>query len=1476
MSEEQVGAVLVVGGGIGGMQTSLDLSSAGFKVYLVERGVNIGGTMSKLDKTFPTNDCAMCIMSPKIVEVGREPNIEILANAELEALEGEPGHFKAKVVKKSGYVDPDKCTGCGLCTQVCPVEVPSEYNQGTTPRPAVFINYGQAIPSTHQVDRRLPPCAEACPVHLDIREWVGLIAEGRHAESLALIRDKLPLPGVIGRICDHPCEQACLRGELVEDPISICALKRFVADVERDSGETAPLPERAASTGKKMAVVGAGPAGLSTAWELALRGHAVTIYEANPKPGGMLRYGIPAYRLPREVLDEEIGRILELGVDLQCNKRLGDDLSLDDLRSQYDAVFLSTGLHLSRSLPLDHIDAPEVMLGVDFLHRVNAGDEVELGERVVVIGGGNVAVDVAMTARRLGAGDVQMICLEARDEMPAHEWEIRQAFEDGIRVDYSWGPLAIQTEGDRVTGLQSQRCVSVFDPQGFFNPSFDGAAKRTFPAENIIVAIGQGCDLGYLEGQNDVHKSKRGLLQADMRTLQTDAPSVFAGGDACHGPASAIKAIAAGQRAAESMDRYVKGEDLWAGRTEPPLDVVDNLKTHYQPRRRQPTRQLPPATRVHEFNEIDSGFDEQTARHEAERCLSCRQCLGCRLCEDSCEADAIDFSRHPSEHLLDVGSVILAPGIKGCDPTERSEYGYGRFANVVTSIEFERMLSATGPYTSMVLRSSDGQTPEKVAWIQCVGSRDRDHDFCSSVCCMYAIKEAIIAKEHQEIIEPTIFYMDIRAYGKGFDQYYERAKEHGMRFIRSMPSKIVEDPDTKNLTLTYIDESGHKQREEFGMVVLSVGLRPADGVHDLARRLGVDVNEHGFVASDPLNPMKTTRDGIYVCGAFQAPKDIPETVAQASSASAMAAAHTHLGRNSCIHVPELPPEQNVADQEPRIGVFVCHCGVNIGSVVDVPEVVEYATGLPNVVHAEHNLFTCSQDTQEKMKEVIQEHQLNRVIVSSCSPRTHEGLFQLTLRQAGLNPYLFEMANIRDQCSWVHQRDKRAATAKAKDLVRMAVAESALLHGLEQREVEIDHHTLIIGGGLAGLSAARQLAAQGFSSTIVERDEQLGGNMRHVRQTIDGTDVQAELAALIETVERDELIDTITSAEVVDFEGAKGNFKTTVRYKNGGEQNKEIEHGVTIVATGARERKPTGEYLYGEDDSVLTQQDFDERFDELDFDSIDRVTMIQCVGSRIPERPACSRICCSVAVKNAIAIKKRRPEIDVNIIARDVRTYGLLEQYYTEARRLGVRFTRYDPEAPPEVSQRDGRLQVGVLDKVLGEQVSFDTDLLLLSSAIVPEDDTAVAKLMRLPRTMDGFFLEAHQKLGPVDLAVDGIFLAGMAHGPKLLSETVAQAAAAVSRASTVLSKEKLKASGVVSQVDPDRCAVCLNCVRVCPYGVPRIGDEGCAEIDPIQCRGCGSCASDCPGRAIQLLHFTDDQLAAKSQALTKGECDERV
>ena len=528
-------------------------------------------------------------------------------------------------------------------------------------------------------------------------------------------------------------------------------------------------------------------------------------------------------------------------------------------------------------------------------------------------------------------------------------------------------------------------------------------------------------------------------------------PGVFAGGDIVTGPKMAIDAVDQGQKAAESIKRYLEGRDLREGRLARENELVVNAPLDVERKVRVAIPTLPVEQRVG-FEEVDLVLDEVAARSEAERCLNCRRCLGCKLCEEVCKPEAVNYLMESEEEKINVGSIVIAAGLTEYDPSLKPELGYGQYKNVVTSTEFERILSATGPTCSIVMRPSDGKIPKKVAWLQCVGSRDKVHEYCSSVCCMYATKEAFIAKEHQNDLEPTIFYMDVRAFGKGFDQYYERAKhEHGIRYVKSAISRILEDHKTKDLEVFYVDEDGNTRSEMFDMVVLSVGMRPSEHLAKLASVLGVELNEYGFVKSSPRNPLLTTREGIYVSGACESPKDIPETVTQASGAACEAAIIIAEARGKSLVIKELPEERDVSNEEPRIGVFVCDCGVNIASVVNVPEVAAYARTLPNVVLADENLFTCSQDTQEKMKKVLDEQGLNRIIVASCSPRTHEFLFRTTIREAGLNKYLFEMANIRDQCSWVHMKEKESATEKAKTLVRMAVM-NANEHPAAQRDL----------------------------------------------------------------------------------------------------------------------------------------------------------------------------------------------------------------------------------------------------------------------------------------------------------------------------------------------------------------------------------------------------------------------------------------
>lgn len=1008
-ARKSIGAVMVVGGGIAGIQAALDLANSGYYVYLVEKSPSIGGTMPQLDKTFPTNDCSMCILSPKLVECGRHLNIEILTNTQVEELPGEAGNFEVSLIRSPRFVDEDKCVGCGICAEKCPVKVKDDFNEGLGERKAIYIPYPQAIPLVYQIDR-----------------------------------------------------------------------------------------------------------------------------------------------------------------------------------------------------------------------------------------------------------------------------------------------------------------------------------------------------------------------------------------DYC---------------------RYlIKGK--------------------------------------------------------------------CRICEKLCKNEAVNFEDAEKKFSLQVGSVILAPGFELFDTQLKGEYGYGVYDNVVTSKQFERILSASGPSMGHLERPGDKKEPKKIGFIQCVGSRDvrAGRGYCSSVCCMYAIKEAVVAKEHLDKVEPTIFFMDIRAHGKGFDSYYERAEaEYGVRFVRCMISRIIEMPRSKNLRVTYIDEEGKSVEEEFDLMVLSGGLTPSEETKALGKKLGIDLDQYGFCETSQFSPLSTSRPGIFVSGVFQGPKDIPETVAQASGSVACASGILSESRGSLVKRKEYPPEIPVKEGPSRIGVFVCHCGINIGGVVDVPQVKEYAQSLDGVVHAEEGLYVCSQDFQELMKRAISEHEFNRVVVASCSPRTHEPLFQETLRETGLNKYLFEMANIRDQCSWVHMKQKEEATEKAKALLNMAVANARLTQPLEELSLEVKDRALVIGGGLSGMTAALSLANQGHEVYLVEKEGELGGGLRGAYYTLEGDDIQSHLSDIIERVEANTSIHIFKDTMVVDFGGYKGNFETGLMVGPGMFYRK-LEHGIVIVATGGEEYKPFGEYMYGEDERVITQQELEKRIATSDpgLSNLDSIVMIQCVGSRTEERPYCSRVCCSEAIKNGLKLKELNPSLNIYILYRDIRSYGLMEDYYTLARKKGIRFVRYDPGSKPEVRVEEGGLKIDAVDPALGEGLSLSPDVVVLSSAIIPRDNEELATLLKVPRTPEGFFLEAHMKLRPVDFGTDGMYVCGLAHSPKLISERISQACAAAARASTILSQESINVGGIVAVVNGDLCAACLTCVRVCPYDVPLINEEGFAEINMAKCQGCGTCASECPAKAIELQHFRDEQIQAKCDALLEG------
>ncbi len=1007
------GSVAVVGGGIAGIQAALDLADSGFKTYLIESKPSIGGVMSQLDKTFPTNDCAMCILSPKLVEVGRHPNIELLSYSDVKSISGEAGDFKVKVLKKARYVDEAKCTGCGTCTEKCPSKVLDEYNAGTSKRKSIYIPFAQAIP--------------------------------------------------------------------------------------------------------------------------------------------------------------------------------------------------------------------------------------------------------------------------------------------------------------RVATIDASHCI-------------------------------------YL----------------------------------------------------------TKGK--------------------------------------------------------------------CGVCSKVCGPKAVDYGQKDKELELNVGSVILATGFKPFDPSALKQYRFGH-PDVITSLQFERLLSASGPTQGHVTRPSDDKVPKKIAFIQCVGSRnpriDRKH--CSSVCCMYATKESIIAKEHDPELDITIFHIDIRAYGKNFEEFYNRAqREYGIKYVNSRPAEVVLD-SKNNLSIKYEDfDLGVVKTEPFDMVVLSIGLDPADSTQNIARSSGIALDEFGNVATAIENPVETSAAGIYVCGVAQGPKDIPDTVAQASAAAAKAASLLSKERGTLIKERKFPEEKPLS-LEPRIGVFVCHCGINIGSVVNVPGVVAYAKTLPDVVYAQEMLYACSSDSQVTIKDAIAKNNLNRVVVASCTPRTHEPLFQNTCREAGLNPYLFELANIREHCSWVHMKEKEKATEKAKGIVQMAVAKSALFQPLYRQKVSLINKALVLGGGIAGMTAALDIANNGYSVTLVEKEKELGGMLREMTELYDGKKPSEVLKELVQKVNENRNIRVLNEAKLAKVEGYLGNFKGVVLAKG-----KEIQadFGAAVVATGARNLEPLGLFNYGKDSRVITLVQLEKMLgkDKTPYlNTGNNITMIQCAGARTKEREYCGRTCCTEAVKNAVRIKKANSKANVYVLYRDMRTYGAAEKLYEEARELGVIFIKYDAENLPRV-QGD---KVIVHDSMLNEDIEIASDLVVLSTPLVAGENTEINQLFKIPLDKNGFFLEAHPKLRPVDFATDGVFLCGSAQAPKLVDEAISQASAAASRACTILSRKFIETEGAISVVEEAKCIGCGTCVTVCPYNAPMMQEVSVkaeevtyttkkSRINPAACKGCGSCAASCPAGAITAQHFSSKEIGEAIDAFNKG------
>lgn len=817
-----------------------------------------------------------------------------------------------------------------------------------------------------------------------------------------------------------------------------------------------------------------------------------------------------------------------------------------------------------------------------------------------------------------------------------------------------------------------------------------------------------------------------------------------------------------------------------------------------------------------------------------------------------------------------VGAIIVAPGFRVFDPGLFDTFGYGEYSNVVSSLEFEAILNPYGPNHGRPLRPSDNKPPKRIAWLQCVGSRDLHegaHGYCSSVCCMYAIKEALAAKQHDPELETVIFFMDMRTFGKEYEEYYNRAKnEAGVRFVRSRIHSVQPaGGDTDDLRLEYVDEKGEPCSELFDMVVLSVGLEPPSDVQSLAARLNIELDDNGFAAVGDFAPVETSRSGIFACGAFAGPKDVPSSIIEASAASAASAAMLSASRKTDTRGVEYPPEDPIIFERPRVGVFFCLCGSEGTGSVDLAAVRESVKGLPNVVFVSGDITNCGPDAQKDIGDAVKAHRVNRVVVAGCSPRTHERFFQETIRKAGLNRYLLEFANLWFQDAWVHEDQPALAKEKAVDLIRMAAAKAVLLEPFSEQEQNVTQRALVVGGGVSGMVAARSLADQGYPVYLVERSGRLGGYARNLHKTWRGNEVVPYVDELIQSVTNHPNVTLRLSSSIEKAEGYVGNFKTTIQ---NGAESEVVEHGVAILATGGKEFQPV-EYLYGQDSRVLTHQQLDKWFKSNDpnLKAIQSAVFIQCVGSREPDRPYCSRVCCTHSIESALELKRINPDAYVYVLYRDMRTYGDRESLYLEARKSGVVFIRFSLDSKPRVELVKGKLNVTVFDPILQRDFTIVADLITLATAILPNEVKTLAQAFDVPVDSDGFLCEAQRKMRPVDCETDGIFLCGLAHYPKSLDESIAQAMAAASRAAAFLAKKAVYFTGVVASTDQLLCSSCGTCVSICPFSAASFNDKGKADINPALCRACGLCVASCRSGAIRLRGYDDAQIYAMIESI---------
>jgi heterodisulfide reductase subunit A len=848
-------------------------------------------------------------------------------------------------------------------------------------------------------------------------------------------------------------------------------------------------------------------------------------------------------------------------------------------------------------------------------------------------------------------------------------------------------------------------------------------------------------------------------------------------------------------------------------------------------------------------------------------------CEPCRKCEEVCPTKAIDLNAGDWYEEIQVGAIILATGYKLYDPTPAQELGYGRFPNVVTGLQFERFASRSGPTEGIIERPSDGKIPERIAWLQCIGSRDQEHPYCSSICCMYATKEAVLAKERLPGVSCEVFIMDERAFSKEYTAYFEQSKDlWGVEYTRCRISEIKENPNTKDLVLHYQDEKGDLQRKTFDMVVLSVGSEPPPKAVALAEDMQIELNEYGFCKTDKFEPVDTSRPGVFVAGAFATPKEIAETVMDASGAAARCMALLSGKSGTEVTTPEYPPERDVSDEPLRIGAFACYCTPAIDEVVDVDAVLNRVSRMEDVVHTQALEYGCLKPGMDQLMQAIRDHKLNRVVIGACTPRTHLALFHHCMQLEGLNPQLLEFVSLRDNCAWVHSDDPAGATRKAKEEMRVGVARARHLLPYHKESRSFERSALVIGGGLAGMTAALAIADEGYPVSLIEKTDHLGGNLRNLHRTAEGPNPQRLLKQMVKRVHSHERIMISYNTEVIGFDGHVGNFQSRLSYAGNGEPARcwEEEHGVVVVATGGYEYKGSA-FLYGHDPRIITQLELEKRLAE-DVDAardMRQVVMIQCVNPPEQEVHYCSRTCCTNTMKNATRIKQINPNCEVYVLYKDLITYGFREEYYTEARERGVIFLRYEEDQAPQVQINYGEVEVRVHDVILGQPLTFKPDVLALSMAIMPaKTNQSLARTLEVPLSSEGFFMEDNLKLRPMDFTREGIFLAGLAHYPKFIEETIAQSLATAGRAMTILSKERLEVGGTVAVVDQEKCVGCLTCVRVCPFQIPRIDAKavgvgniiGAAIIETSLCTGCGTCTSECPADAIQLRHYRDDQL----------------